>query len=73
MISVDKWRVHRRLIGAAFNSNLIRQFYNLFIEKSEILSRNLKKEIGNTQPFDLWDYIAPTTLDMIIRKFIRYV
>jgi len=73
IISVDKWRLHRRLISAAFNTNLIRQFFILFIEKSENLIRNLKKEISNTQPFDLWDYIAPTTLDMICRKSKRIV
>jgi len=71
MFSVHKWRRHRRLITPVFNANLLDQFFPVFNEKNRILTRNLKKELGKTKPFDLWDYIADTTLDIICRKFFN--
>lgn len=68
IITVDKWRKHRRLITPIFNANLLSQFFPVFNEKNKILIKNLEKELGKTQPFDLWDYIAPTTLNLICRK-----
>ncbi|XP_029344467.1 cytochrome P450 4C1 isoform X2 [Acyrthosiphon pisum] len=69
---VDKWRKHRRLITPLFNANLLSQFFPVFNEKNKILIRNLKKELGKTQPFDLWDYIAPTTLNLICQNAMGY-
>lgn len=69
MISVHKWRRHRRIITPVFNANLLDQFFPVFNEKNQILIRNLQKEVDKTQPFDLWDYIANTSLDIICRKY----
>ncbi|XP_001951034.3 cytochrome P450 4C1 [Acyrthosiphon pisum] len=69
---VHKWRRHRRLITPVFNANLLDQFFPVFNEKNRILTRNLKKELGKTQPFDLWDYIADTTLDIICQTAMGY-
>jgi len=68
MIAVEKWRKHRRIITPVFNANLLEQFFPVFNEKNKILVRNLKKEVGKSQPFDLWDYIADTALDIICRE-----
>lgn len=69
-IIVDKWRRHRRMITPAFNAKLLEQFFPMFNEKNDILIRNVMKEINKTQVFDLWDYIAPFSLDSICRKYI---
>ncbi|KAF0760023.1 cytochrome P450 4C1-like [Aphis craccivora] len=69
---VHKWRRHRRLITPVFNANLLDQFFPVFNEKNRILTRNLKKELGKTKPFDLWDYIADTTLDIICQTAMGY-
>ncbi|XP_022166735.1 cytochrome P450 4C1-like [Myzus persicae] len=69
---VHKWRKHRRLITPSFNSTLLSQFFPVFNEKNKILIRNLKKELGKTTPFDLWDYIAPTTLNLICQTAMGY-
>lgn len=65
---MDKWRKHRRIITPVFNANLLEQFFPVFNEKNKILVRNLKKEVGKSEPFDLWDYIADTALDIICRE-----
>lgn len=70
VILVDKWKVHRRLINPAFNINLLKQFLPIFYEKSLTLINNLQIEVGKTQPFDLWNYMLSTTLDMICRMYI---
>jgi len=68
MIIVDKWRRNRRHIAPMFNSNQLKLFFPIFIEKNKIFIKNLKTEIGKTEPFDLWDYIESASLDMICRK-----
>lgn len=37
-----------------------------------MLIKNLEKEVGKEKSFDLWDYILPTTLDMICRMYITH-
>jgi cytochrome P450 family 4 len=69
-ISVDKWRVHRRLISPVFNANLLNQFLPVFHQKNEVLIKNLSKEVDKIRPFNLISYIAPTTLDTICGKYI---
>jgi len=67
-ILVDKWKKHRRIINPAFNTKQLKQFFPVFNEKNQILVSNLKKELDKTVPFNLWDYLLPTTLDIISRK-----
>lgn len=68
--TVHKWKTNRRIISPLVNTNaMLRQFFSVFNEKNQILINNLQKELGKTQMFDLWDYIANTTLDTICRKF----
>lgn len=69
---VEKWRKHRRIITPVFNANLLEQFFPVFNEKNKILVRNLKKEVDKSQPFDLWDYIADTALDIICQTAMGY-
>uniref|UniRef100_A0A2S2Q055 Cytochrome p450 n=1 Tax=Sipha flava TaxID=143950 RepID=A0A2S2Q055_9HEMI len=69
---VDKWRVHRRLISPVFNANLLNQFLPVFHQKNKVLIEKLSKEIDKTQPFDLWEYIGPTTLDTICQNMMGY-
>lgn len=68
-ISVHKWKRHRRIISPVFNTNLVDHFFPVFNDKTEILIENLKKEVGKTKTFDLLDYMAPTTLDIICREY----
>jgi cytochrome P450 family 4 len=68
IITVDKWRLHRRIISPLFNNSLMKQFFPIFHEKNENLMKKLSIEVGKTQPFDLWDYIAPINLETICRK-----
>ncbi|XP_029344292.1 cytochrome P450 4C1-like isoform X2 [Acyrthosiphon pisum] len=69
---VDKWRIHRRMISPLFNGKLLAQFFPAFIEKNQILIRNVAKQLNETQVFDLWDYIAPFALDTICQNTMGY-
>ncbi|XP_025415552.1 cytochrome P450 4C1-like isoform X2 [Sipha flava] len=69
---VDKWRLHRRIISPLFNSSLMKQFFPIFHEKNENLMKKLSIEVGKTQPFDLWDYIAPINLETICQTMMGY-
>ncbi|XP_060860449.1 cytochrome P450 4C1-like [Metopolophium dirhodum] len=69
---VDKWRKHRRMITPLFNGKLLEQFFPVFIEKNQILIRNVAKQLNETQAFDLWDYIAPFALDTICQNTLGY-
>lgn len=70
MISVDKWKVHRRIIAPVFNPNFLNQFIPVLNQKIGILINNLNKEVGKARPFDLWNFLAPTSLDIICREYI---
>lgn len=72
MIPVDKWHVNRRTITPAFNSNILRKFFPIFNEKIQVLIKSLNKELGNTQQFDLWDYIITTNNYIICRKYFNF-
>jgi cytochrome P450 family 4 len=69
MITVDKWRLHRRIIAPVFNNKLMKHLFPVFHEKNEILIKKISIEVDKTQPFNLWDYIASTSLDTICRKY----
>ncbi|XP_050538613.1 cytochrome P450 4C1-like [Daktulosphaira vitifoliae] len=69
---IDKWRRHRRIITPVFNANLLDQFFPVFNEKNAIFVKNLKKELGKNEPFDIWDYIASTSLDIICQTAMGY-
>jgi len=66
---VDKWKIHRRIITPAFNSKQLEQFFHVFNEKTYNLIRSLREELDKTVPFNLWDYVLPTTLDIICREW----
>lgn len=70
IILVDKWRKQRRIISSMFSTNLIKPFFSVFNEKSQNLVRNLKRELGKTQQFDLCEYMAQISLDIICREYI---
>jgi len=61
------------MITPAFNAKLLEQFFPVFNEKNKILIKNVTKELNKTQAFDLWQYIAPTALDTICRKYNTYL
>ncbi|VVC39214.1 Cytochrome P450, E-class, group I,Cytochrome P450,Cytochrome P450, conserved site [Cinara cedri] len=63
---VDKWRIHRRMLSPAFKTeNLRKMFFPVIVENSEALIRDLKKQLNETQPFNLLDYVSDTTFRTI--------
>ncbi|XP_025419157.1 cytochrome P450 4C1-like isoform X2 [Sipha flava] len=69
---VDKWRLHRRIIAPVFNNKLMKHLFPVFHEKNEILIKKISIEVDKTQPFNLWDYIASTSLDTICQTMMGY-
>lgn len=45
----------------------------VFNEKTQKCIMNIKKEVGKTQTFDLWDYIISTTFDIICSMNISII
>lgn len=71
MILVEKWKKQRRMLTPAFcMDNMKRLFFPIFKEKTDILIKNLNKEVGNTQPFDMLEYISEAVFSTITRKYI---
>lgn len=69
--TVEKWKRDRRIIAPAFNTKVIQQFIPIFYKNNTIFLQNFKKKVGSTEPFDLWGYIFPHSLNVICRMFIK--
>lgn len=52
-----------------FNARLLENFFTVFNEKNRLLVDKLKKVCDTNQVIDLWDYVAPTALEIICGKF----
>ncbi|XP_076168954.1 cytochrome P450 4C1 [Ptiloglossa arizonensis] len=59
-----KWQVRRKILTPAFHFNVLQQFADVFIEESERLSTNLKKE-GGPSIKDLMPFYSEHTLNII--------
>jgi hypothetical protein len=56
------------MITPTFHFKILENFVEIFSEKSEILVRNLQKEVGS-QGFDMYPYITKCALDIICGKY----
>ncbi|XP_050423131.1 cytochrome P450 4C1-like [Adelges cooleyi] len=69
---VEKWKKNHRIIRPVFNITLLSQFFSVFNEKDMILIRNLQRELDKDEPFDLWEYVASTTIATICHTAMGY-
>lgn len=69
---VHKWRKHRRLITPVFNARLFENFFGIFNEKNKMLIKRLESVADTEQIIDLWDFVAPTALDIICETAMNF-
>lgn len=63
-IVATKWRIHRKLIMPTFNSRILESFVEVFAKQSEVMTRQMRKELDAGE-FDIFHYISLCTLDII--------
>ncbi|XP_050091431.1 cytochrome P450 4C1-like [Anopheles aquasalis] len=59
------WRTHRKYLSPCFNAKILASFVSVFNEKSVILVSQLRSHLDQRTPFNVYEYIAKCTLDMI--------
>ncbi|XP_050525049.1 cytochrome P450 4C1-like isoform X2 [Daktulosphaira vitifoliae] len=69
---VNKWKQHRKIITPIFNTSFINQLLPIFNKKTSIFIRNLQKELGKTETFDIFDYIISSSIDTICETSMGY-
>ncbi|XP_050525046.1 cytochrome P450 4C1-like isoform X2 [Daktulosphaira vitifoliae] len=69
---VYKWKQHRKIITPIFNTSFINQLLPIFNKKTSIFIRNLQKELGKTETFDIFDYIISSSVDTICETSMGY-
>lgn len=63
----EKWQRRRKMLTPAFHFNVLQEFVDVFVEQSELLVKNLKKE-GNCITKDIVPLLTKFTLDSICGK-----
>ncbi|KAE9533548.1 hypothetical protein AGLY_009186 [Aphis glycines] len=69
---MGKWKKHRRVIASIFSSKFLDQLYPIFNENNKKLVENISKHVGETQPFDIWDYIISCNLNNVSQAAMGY-
>uniref|UniRef100_A0A182NMT9 Uncharacterized protein n=1 Tax=Anopheles dirus TaxID=7168 RepID=A0A182NMT9_9DIPT len=59
------WRVHRKHLNPCFNAKILASFVSIFNEKSDILVKQLGSHENRSSLFNVYEYIAKCTLDMV--------
>lgn len=62
-----KWKLHRKLVTPAFNSNFLGGFVDIFESAGEILVEKLS-EVRDFVNIDIYPYISRCTFDIISGK-----
>ncbi|XP_050438038.1 cytochrome P450 4C1-like [Adelges cooleyi] len=69
---VDKWRRHRRVIATIFNPKFLDQLFPVFNDNNKKLVASLSKHLGESEPFNLWDYIMTCNLHNVSQAAMGY-
>ncbi|KAJ9594663.1 hypothetical protein L9F63_027352, partial [Diploptera punctata] len=59
-----KWQSRRKMLTPTFHFKILEHFLEVFAEKSQVLVRNLQKNLGCAS-VDMFKYVTMCTLDII--------
>ncbi|XP_058060858.1 cytochrome P450 4C1-like [Anopheles bellator] len=62
---VAVWKTHRKHLTPCFNSKILASFMAVFNDKSVVLVDRLRPHVGQRALFNVYEYIAKCTLDMV--------
>ncbi|VVC41859.1 Cytochrome P450, E-class, group I,Cytochrome P450,Cytochrome P450, conserved site [Cinara cedri] len=67
-----RWRNNRSIYNAFFNIKILHKYFPIFQENNQLLIKDLNKQVGKTELFDLWEYIAVTNVNSICHIVLGY-
>ncbi|XP_050545273.1 cytochrome P450 4C1-like isoform X2 [Daktulosphaira vitifoliae] len=70
--AVPKWKLRRRIISPFFNTSNINTLLTIFNEKSASFISDLRKELKNSESFDMRDYVYSVSVDVICETALGY-
>ncbi|XP_044728535.1 cytochrome P450 4C1-like isoform X2 [Chrysoperla carnea] len=62
---VPEWKHNRSFIIKAFSPVIIKSYFKIFVEKTNILTKKLDLELNKNKSFDIFEYLSRTTLDSV--------
>uniref|UniRef100_A0A182XWK4 Uncharacterized protein n=1 Tax=Anopheles stephensi TaxID=30069 RepID=A0A182XWK4_ANOST len=65
------WRVHRKHLSPCFNAKILASFVSIFNAKSVVLVDQLAAHVDDKKLFNVYEYIAKCTLDMVCEWIYR--
>ncbi|XP_065221564.1 cytochrome P450 4C1-like [Planococcus citri] len=63
---VEEWKKSRRVIGPAFNSDMLSKYGKIFNEKAADLVENLRPAAENGEEVDVLDFLRHANLDSVV-------
>ncbi|XP_050545260.1 cytochrome P450 4C1-like isoform X3 [Daktulosphaira vitifoliae] len=69
---IPKWKVNRRIISPFFNTSSINKFMSIFNKKNATFILNLQKELGDSETFDIWNYVNSVSVNSICEAALGY-
>ncbi|XP_044739872.1 cytochrome P450 4V2-like [Chrysoperla carnea] len=63
--NVPVWKHDRNIITRGFSPNILKSYFDIFVEKNHILTEKLDLELNKGTSFDIFGYLARTTLDAV--------
>lgn len=65
---VPKWKNNRSKIVRGFTPNILKAYFKVMIESSELLSKKLEGKLNDSKSFDILEYLSKASMDSVASK-----
>lgn len=68
---MSQWKRSRKIIIQGFTLPILKAYFQIFVDKINILTEILDKEVNKKSTFDINKLLAKTALDSVCGKLLK--